>query len=473
MEKRILVVDDDALIRELVCDVLTPEGYRVVAVGSGREALERIGREGPPDLIISDLSMREMDGLELLELVKAEHPRTDVIILTGYASLESALQAMRLGAADYLRKPVRAPEIVYGVKRTLLRRRLLAENSALRSCLQAYDAARVLTSCMEPTDILPLLLDVILRVTGRSRAVGRLVHPAGGEGTCILGFVDAQVRVLREQIDLGKLFDLGGLETPAPADTAGLRETLATLGEEIGDHELLAVPVRLNGRLVGGVWLFPDGQGFGEEETRGAELVVAQAELALINAERYLQAREKAFIDDVTELYNARYLLSALDREVNRAERGDLKLSVLFLDLDHFKLVNDRHGHLVGSRVLREFGQLLPGCIRSIDTVGRYGGDEFTILLVDTDHAGAMRVAERIRATAETTPFGGDRGLALPLTVSIGVSTFPQHGCEREPLLDTADKAMYLGKAQGRNQVCSADELTHTGSGFDRAPVDS
>ena len=466
MVKRILVVDDDALIRELVRDVLTAEGYRVVAVGSGREALDRIEREGPPDLIISDLSMREMDGLELLELVKAEHPRTDVIILTGYASLESALQAMRLGAADYLRKPVRAPEIVYGVKRTLLRRRLLAENSALRCCLQAYDAARVLTSCMEPTDILPLSLDVVLRVTGRTRAVGRLMHPAGGDGACIVGFGDEQARVLRQQVDLGKLFDLGTLETPARADEDALRAVLASAGERMDDRELLALPVRLNGRLVGGMWLFPDGRDFGEEEARAAELVVAQTELALINAERFLQAREKAFIDDVTELYNARYLLSSLDREVNRAERRNLKLSVLFLDLDRFKLVNDRHGHLVGSRVLREFGQLLHGCIRSIDTVARYGGDEFTLLLVDTDHAGAMRVAERIRETVETTPFGGDRGLELALTVSIGVSTFPQHGRGREDLLDTADKAMYLGKAQGRNQVCSVDELTHTGSGL-------
>ncbi len=462
MEKRILVVDDDKLIRELTRDALTEEGFRVMAAASGPEALERMASEGPPEVVISDLSMREMDGLQLLERIKSEYPKTDVIILTAYASLESALQAMRLGAADYLRKPVRKPEIVYGVKRTILRRRLLEENTSLRSCLLAYEASRVLTSCLEPGDLLPLAIDIILRLTGRTRAVGRMLDASsrGSEPICVVGFSEQQASALREQIDRGKLFEPASLEIPSRASTPDLREALVELDLDPGSDDLLELPVRLEGRLVGGIWVLPDGRPFEQDEIRGAELVLAQSELALLNAERFLQAREKAFIDDVTDLYNARYLLSALDRETSRAERSDLKLSVLFLDLDRFKGVNDQHGHLVGSRVLREFGQLLYRSIRTIDTVGRYGGDEFTILLVDTDHRGAHQVAERIRETVEAATFGAERGLRVEITVSIGVSTYPQHGGDRDSLLDVADKAMYLGKAQGRNQVCSADELT-------------
>jgi diguanylate cyclase (GGDEF)-like protein len=173
-----------------------------------------------------------------------------------------------------------------------------------------------------------------------------------------------------------------------------------------------------------------------------------------------LQAREKAFVDDVTSLYNARYLLSALDREVNRAARSQSKLSVLFLDLDRFKAVNDRFGHLIGSRVLRELGGLLQESVRAIDTVGRYGGDEFTILLVDTGLEGALSVADRIRQSVADHGFGAERGLDLRLTISVGVATFPLHGETRERLLDLADKAMYLAKALGRNLVCSADDLS-------------
>jgi diguanylate cyclase (GGDEF)-like protein len=464
MDKRVLVVDDDRLIREMTRDALVQEGFRVATAATGREALSRLGDEGPFDLVITDLSMREMDGLELLERVKRASPRTEVMVLTGYASLESALQAMRLGAADYLRKPVSAPEITYGVKRTLLRRRLIDENESLRGCVQAFEAARPLASCLESGDVLPLALDIALRLTGRGRAAGHLTDlPShSGDGVELVGFPAEILGELRAQIELGKLFDPAVLERPGLSSAEALAGALEPLG--LADPNLLALPMRLEGRVVGGIWIFSDGRPFAADERQRAELVVEQAELALINSERFLQAREKAFVDDVTSLYNARYLLSALDREVNRAARSTSRLSVLFLDLDRFKTVNDRFGHLVGSRVLRELGALLQDSVRAIDTVGRYGGDEFTILLVDTGLDGALSVAERIRQSVAEHAFGAERGLDLRLTISVGVSTFPLHGESRERLLDLADKAMYLAKALGRDHVCSANELSQSGS---------
>jgi two-component system, cell cycle response regulator len=460
MDKRVLVVDDDRLIREMTRDALVQEGFRVATAASGREALSRLGDEGPFDLVITDLSMREMDGMELLERIKRASPHTEVIVLTGYASLESALQAMRLGAADYLRKPVSAPEITYGVKRTLLRRRLIDENESLRGCIQAFEAARPLASCLESGDVLPLALDIVLRVTGRTRAVARLVDlPShAGEGLELRGFATERGQELRALVEAQKLFDPSDLERSAVSRIEEISPALAPL--DLGDGQLLALPVRVEGRIAGGIWIFSEGRPFARDDRERAELVVEQAELALINSERFLQAREKAFVDDVTSLYNARYLLSALDREVNRAARSNSKLSVLFLDLDRFKQVNDRCGHLIGSRVLRELGGLLQDSVRAIDTVGRYGGDEFTMLLVDTGLEGAISVADRIRQSVADHAFGAERGLELRLTVSIGVATFPLHGESRERLLDLADKAMYLAKALGRNQVCSADDLS-------------
>jgi diguanylate cyclase (GGDEF)-like protein len=460
MDKRVLVVDDDRLIREMTRDALVQEGFRVATAASGREALSRLGDEGPFDLVITDLSMREMDGMELLERVKRASPHTEVIVLTGYASLESALQAMRLGAADYLRKPVSAPEITYGVKRTLLRRRLIDENESLRGCVQAFEAARPLASCLESGDVLPLALDILLRVTGRTRAIARLcdLPSHAGEGLELRGFAADRGLELRNLVEQGKLFDPTEVERTAVTSVEDLSAALAQL--DLNESQVLALPVRVEGRVVGGIWLFSDGRAFARDDVERAELVVEQAELALINSERFLQAREKAFVDDVTSLYNARYLLSALDREVNRAARSQSKLSVLFLDLDRFKAVNDRFGHLIGSRVLRELGGLLQDSVRAIDTVGRYGGDEFTILLVDTGLEGALSVADRIRQSVADHGFGAERGLDLRLTISVGVATFPMHGESRERLLDLADKAMYLAKALGRNLVCSADDLS-------------
>ncbi len=459
MNKRVLVVDDDRLIREMARDALAQEGFRVHPAESGSEALDWLRRNGPVQLMLTDLSMREMDGFELMEQVQRDWPATEVVVLTGYASLESALQAMRLGAADYLRKPVTPPEIVYCVKRTLLRQRLLSENEALRGCIMAFEAARSLTACLETADVLPLALDIMLRVLDRERAVGRLAHAHATGGVHLRGFPAESVPRLRGDIQRGKLFDYAALESPASRDSASLAP-LVRMGFLEEREEVLGLPLRLDGRVVGGIWVLPGGQSLTPEEVRRAELVATQAELAMINAERFVQARERAFVDDVTGLYNARYLLSALDRELSRAARAHGELSVLFLDLDRFKNVNDQHGHLVGSRVLLELGQLLLAQIRAIDTVGRYGGDEFTILLVDTAHERAIEVAERIRHAVEEATFGGDRGLELGLTLSIGVASYPMNGDTSELLLDLSDKAMYLGKALGRNKVCSSNELS-------------
>jgi diguanylate cyclase (GGDEF)-like protein len=207
------------------------------------------------------------------------------------------------------------------------------------------------------------------------------------------------------------------------------------------------------------LWLFEDGRPFAPEEIECARLIAAHADLALSNAERYYRAKERAFIDDVTEVYNARFLRQAIAHEIQRAERYGKQLCVLFLDLDRFKLVNDQHGHLVGSQVLRRLSVVLQQCIRQVDTLARYGGDEFTILLVDTDAEEGRAVGERIRRTVAATLFEGGRDAPIRLTVSVGVAAYPAHAREHEALLDLADKAMYRAKSLGRNCVCSASEL--------------
>jgi diguanylate cyclase (GGDEF)-like protein len=132
---------------------------------------------------------------------------------------------------------------------------------------------------------------------------------------------------------------------------------------------------------------------------------------------------------------------------------------VLFLDLDRFKRVNDEFGHLVGSQTLRQLSGVLLQCIRQVDTLARYGGDEFTILLTDTDLETGRRVAERIRRTVGETLFEGGRDAPIRLSISIGVACFPGDGHDRDSLLDVADKAMYRAKSLGRNRVCTAAEL--------------
>jgi len=178
-----------------------------------------------------------------------------------------------------------------------------------------------------------------------------------------------------------------------------------------------------------------------------------QARFALLNAERNAHAQNLIYIDDLTKLYNSRYLNVVLDRELKRSERYRNFFSVLFMDVDFFKRVNDACGHLVGSRVLVEVGGVLRTCVRETDTVVRYGGDEFVVLLVETNAEDALLVAERMRRMIEGKSFGQDFGLSIRLTISIGIAAFPEHASTKQHLLSMADQAMYRGKDSTRNVV--------------------
>ncbi len=182
-----------------------------------------------------------------------------------------------------------------------------------------------------------------------------------------------------------------------------------------------------------------------------------QVRFALLNAERGMQTQNLIYIDDLTKLYNSRYLNVVLDRELKRSERYRNFFSVLFMDLDFFKRVNDSHGHLVGTRVLVEAGSVLRSCVRETDTVVRYGGDEFVVLLVETRAEEAMLVAERMRKMIEEKAFGQELGLDIRLTISIGIAAFPEHATTKQHLLNLADQAMYRGKDSTRNVVYLAN----------------
>lgn len=181
--------------------------------------------------------------------------------------------------------------------------------------------------------------------------------------------------------------------------------------------------------------------------------LIEQSLRAFENAETFSKAKDLLFIDDVSGLYNHRYLDIALDREMKRVERYASHLAVLFIDVDSFKQVNDIHGHMVGSRVLAEFGALVKKSVRDVDIVIRYGGDEYTAILVETSCMTAELVAERIRRQVESHHFSGDDGKIIRLTCSIGYACCPEDTASKDKLLEMADKAMYVGKTSGKNCV--------------------
>lgn len=183
------------------------------------------------------------------------------------------------------------------------------------------------------------------------------------------------------------------------------------------------------------------------------EAIAEQLSLALANLQLRETLRVQSIRDPLTGLFNRRYLEENLLREIQRCERRSLPLSVLMLDVDHFKRFNDQHGHAAGDALLSKIGQTLSAMTRSEDIACRYGGEEFTIVLPETDAADARRRAEEIRVAIGSTTVQYMRQSLGPNTASIGIATFPEDGDHPERLLAIADAGLYRAKAAGRGQV--------------------
>jgi diguanylate cyclase (GGDEF)-like protein len=336
--------------------------------------------------------------------------------------------------------------------------------SKLRSRLETELACEPLAACLEPGKLFPMTLEILLERLACRRGIALFATspPLGGANIAVRGFDEderaALLRVLSEEksLEIGMGRGEVGLLPWGPLHQALERAGLDSSGA------LLSVPLHGSDHEIGHVWILSDARTFDEADFSTVRRIVLRSNVALATAERYHNAKERAFIDDVTGVYNTRYLLTTADNEIQRAARSGNPLSVLFLDLDHFKKVNDRYGHLIGSDTLRMLAELLAECVRQVDTLARYGGDEFFILLVDTEHEVALRIAERIRKRVESHLFEAGHEGTLRLTISIGVATYPRHGDAREPIFDAADKAMYRAKSEGRNRVTSASVLAET-----------
>ncbi|MFT3838185.1 MAG: sensor domain-containing diguanylate cyclase [Myxococcaceae bacterium] len=219
-------------------------------------------------------------------------------------------------------------------------------------------------------------------------------------------------------------------------------------------QSIVAVPLLVRGNAIGVLELvaLPGGKDlFTDEDVRVAQVMAEFAAIAIDNARNFQRVQDLTLTDEHTGLFNARHLLAQLDREVNRCQRFGRPLSLLFLDIDHFKQINDTRGHLVGSRVLKEVGRLLNDTVRTVDSAYRYGGDEFALLLLETGQEGARAAANRVLEAFRMRSFDVGQSEPVRVTVSVGGATYPDHALTALGLLEASDRAMYRAKRGGRN----------------------
>jgi diguanylate cyclase (GGDEF)-like protein len=445
---KILLVEDDRFFRDIFSNLLRAEGYEVDCASCGYEGMEMLAssRYG---LVITDLVMPDISGLEILSRVRESDPTIDVIMVTGNANMESAIFALKHGARDYLIKPVNSDEFKHSVAQCLQQRRLLDENQELKNMLGLFQSSQAIAGCLDLAKAQHLLVEAVARETGVSRAIGLFLSENTLELKEVKGISAALGALLSKEI----IAALPG-EVPAPHLIQQIQLPSTACVDGISEASLIHIHIHLG--YHGLIALFNDsGTKLPEISLRQKNIIflIEQSAHAFENAETFSKAKDMLFIDDISGLFNHRYLEVALEREIKRVERYSSHLTVLFIDVDSFKLVNDIHGHLVGSQVLAEFGALLKESVRDVDVVIRYGGDEYTVILVETTCSIAGMVAERIRCQVEAHLFMEAERCNIRLTCSIGYACCPEDAATKEELLKMADKAMYASKASGKNRI--------------------
>jgi diguanylate cyclase (GGDEF)-like protein len=381
--------------------------------------------------------------------VRESHPTVEVIMVTGNANLESAIFALKHGARDYLVKPVNPDEFKHSVAQCIQQRRLLDENQELKNMLSLFRASQAISGCLNSEHLYLLLSEAIAREVGLTRVLSYFKGEETLELKVAKGISNELGASLQEEIS-------SPLATATAEDFLIQHLQLSAEFCKEGYSEAFLVPIYNHSSTFGMIVLLnnPDSslQEIGVSQ-KNIQFLIDQSFRAFDNIETFSKANNMLFIDDVSGLYNHRYLDIALEREMKRVERYASHMAVLFIDVDSFKQVNDAYGHMVGSRVLAEFGALIKKSVRDVDIVIRYGGDEYTAILVETSCSTAAMVAERIRRHVEEHHFSGVEGQIIRLTCSIGFACCPDDTASKDVLLEMADKAMYVGKTSGKNCV--------------------
>ncbi len=435
MERDILVIDENKVDLSLYAEALSKNEYSVDMCFDLKDSLTKL-EANSYKLVLLPLSIIVHPDMKFL-LVNQDVIK---IVLADYDQIGEAIQLLKLGVHSYLRKPLNIEELVVSVK-SVLRKRALDSRRFV-----AFE--NIIHNLSKFSDYGPFtwtILNEIKEVISLEKAIfwtladSGKTEPHGKPPIEFMGFNVSQKSTLRpifEKFQI-KIFQETEIRILTPSDGEPLKELIE------GGCPRTLVPIFREDQLVAVMFFeFESGISFDKELFENLQ---DQISLLFTAFDQVHQAKRLAFIDELTGLYNMRYLDFALDQEIRRAERYRYPVSVLFLDLDHFKSVNDTHGHLVGSQLLIKVARLLEKCLRDVDTIIRYGGDEYVCILPQTSESAAKKVAERIQSHFENTSFQMD-DVAVQLTSCIGISSYPKHARSKKDILSYADKAMYQGK---------------------------
>jgi len=450
MTARVLVVDDIPSNIKLLEARLVAEYFDVVSASNGEEALARIAEQAP-DIVLLDVMMPGMDGFEVCRHIKASRKTAHipVVMVTALDQTSDRVAGLDAGADDFLTKPVDDAALFARV-RSLVRLKIMTDELRMReatgSGIGLGDPAATLSEDSPSGKVLliedrPEAANLFGSALGNNHTLVHLerfeealAHARTGDFDLIVVSLSLRgfdgLRLCSQLRSLPEVRNAPILVLVGEADKRKLNQAL-----EMGVNDYLTRPVDRN-ELVARVRTQLRKKHYADKLRHNVHLSV-----------------EMAMTDQLTGLYNRRYMARHLETLLAGLATSGKALSFLVMDVDHFKRVNDSHGHDVGDEVLREFARRISDNIRGHDLACRFGGEEFVVIMPETDVQMAYKVAERLRTSVECTPFPISRGSALQITVSIGVARTEGTGDTADALLRRADQALYRAKHTGRNRV--------------------
>jgi two-component system cell cycle response regulator len=449
MSGRVLVVDDVEANVKLLDAKLSSEYFEVLTAYNGRAALEIADTE-LPDSILLDVMMPRMDGFEACRQLKV-NPRTadiPVVMVTALSDVGSRLRGLEAGADDFLTKPVNDIALFARV-RSLVRLKRMMEELRVREniCRQLGGHEAPVAEDLGPARVLIIDDDEFARarISETLSSIAAVEHAANCAQAwsllarhtdlviASLSMRDSDALRFVSQCRANEAFRQ--LPLLLVADDRDLRR--AARGLDLGANDYVTRPVDRNELLA------------------RTTTQVRRKRLQDRLEESYQRCIALALTDPLTGLYDRAYLNRHLDELLRRVHQDGINAAVLMFDIDHFKQVNDTHGHDAGDDVLRELAARTMNSVRSVDLVARHGGEEFVVVMPETDLTIASAVAERLRAAVAREAFTlRASGQKLSVTISIGVTTAAADD-DRERILKRADIALYTAKNQGRNRVVS------------------
>ncbi|MCK5533773.1 diguanylate cyclase [bacterium] len=486
---KILIADDSPTVVEMIRFILEEKGYTTVVAADGVEAINRVYQE-KPDLILLDILMPKMNGYQVCRLLKGNKDTAfiPVIMLAASEQKSDEFWGIATGADEFFTKDLAMTQLAGTIEKILkikpyldrqapsrpFKKKEISSEEILSRVNNLLDKklfestvineiSKIASSIYDYEETAKSILILLSRIVYYE--VGALLIEEVGEKKLSM-LLNAEVNADVVKKISKKMIDEINKEKPQEKRKLGSFKTKIFNEEyqkESATKKLKAffsVTLKARGGIIGILALASSKESsFSKENLDTLTLMADQISMVINNVCLYQKINYLSITDGLTELYNYRYFQDMLKREFERARRYEFYLSLIMIDIDHFKKVNDSYGHQQGDIILRELGIRFKKEVRErLDTPVRYGGEEFAFILPNTGKKGAFVVADRIRERIAEYKFPG-RDKPLRITLSLGVASYPAKGIEKfADLVKKADEALYRSKQEGRNKVSVYEE---------------